>query len=268
LISRENFPYENGPDEDDSDDLLDDPDESSAPDDSENETHQGGGKRGRVTELSECARRRLRETVHAVDRDVQILFLTLTWNEVMPGPREAKKAIGRFGKRFSNHFPSASFIWKLEPQERGFPHFHLFTYGLPWVDPQKISAMWHGCTDEVSDAHRKSGVDVEWVEDDDKVQAYLAKYFSKADGDFGNEEEPWDWTGRFWGVCNRPALPVMPWANWKVHISQSDAVELITALLDEWDVDIPAGIVPPSLLINCRGAAGDRLDRLLDRLEE
>jgi hypothetical protein len=204
-----------------------------------------------------------------MDRQEDALFLSLTWHEVMPSPGEAKAALNRFSMKFSRRFPGGSYIWKLEPQERGFPHFHLFVYGVPWVDPQKLSELWHECTDEASEQHRKSGVDVEWVRDDGKVQAYLAEYFDKMGKfQFGNEEEPWDWPGRFWGVCMRENLPYAEWSDWQKHLEVREAISLIEDLLDSWDVDIPDGVVPPTLMIDTRGDPANRLDSLLDRLGE
>jgi hypothetical protein len=226
-------------------------------------------KRGKIADFSPGARRRLREIVHAIDRDADILFLTLTWHEEMPSPEEAKRALDRFSKRFGRAFPGGSFIWKLEPQERGVPHFHLFVYNVSWVDPQAISRLWHDCTSEASSQHRKSGVDVEWVRDDGKMLAYLAKYMSKVGSfDFGDDQQTWEWPGRFWGVRHRDNLPVVPWSDWQVQIYPSEAARLISELLDEWGVDgIPDGVIPPTLMVNTRGDPLERLDTLLDRLD-
>jgi hypothetical protein len=228
-------------------------------------------KRGRISGLSEDARRRLRQTVHAVDRNEDLLFVGLTWHEVMPSPDEAKRALDRFSKKLKRALPPAAFIWKLEPQERGVPHFHLFLYGCGWIDPQAISRLWHECTDEVSEQHRKSGVDFEWVNggQNEKLAAYLAKYFSKNnDYAFGTEDEPWDWPGRFWGVRYGSDMPWADWAGWRVQIHPSEAARLISELLDEWNVDgIPDGVIPPSLMICTRGDPLERLDALVDRLD-
>jgi hypothetical protein len=238
-------------------------------DDGAEESGESTSKRGRIEDFGPSPRRRLRHLLHAMDRQEDALFLSLTWHEVMPSPGEAKAALNRFSMKFSRRFPGGSYIWKLEPQERGFPHFHLFVYGVPWVDPQKLSELWHECTDEASEQHRKSGVDVEWVRDDGKVQAYLAEYFDKMGKfQFGNEEEPWDWPGRFWGVCMRENLPYAEWSDWQKHLEVREAISLIEDLLDSWDVDIPDGVVPPTLMIDTRGDPANRLDSLLDRLGE
>jgi len=269
LISREDFPRENAPNEDDL--KLDDPDnssnESSAPDDSE--THKEGGKRGRIGGFSSSARRRQREFLHTIDRSADALFATLTYHDYLPGPDEVKRDIDTFGKRLLRKFPGVSATWKLEPQERGYPHLHLLIFGVNYIDAQWLSGIWHDVTNETSSEHRKSGVDVEGhVNLDGKIQTYVAKYMDETYDGWPIEDESWQTMGRWWGVIGRSNLPIVPWADWKVHLEQHDAIQLITELLEEWDVDIPAGVVPPSLLINCRGVPTDRLDRLLDRLED
>lgn len=222
--------------------------------------------RGRITHFSEDARRRLRRTVHAVQRDADALFLSLTWHEHLPSPQEAHAALDRFWKRMRRRFHGVSAVWKMEPQDRGFPHFHLLVYGLQWVNPQYVSRQWHECTNEVSEAHRKSGVDVEWVRNDGKLQGYLSKYFSKT-GDPWPEAAGRDWEhpGRFWGVLERSNLPLADWADWGVYIEPHEAARLIRELLDEWGVDT-GGALPPTLTINTRGDPEDTARRLLDRL--
>ena len=267
VISREDFPGENASDPGSEIEFGSDDDDSSS--DSGGEPHQGGGKRGKVGGYSECARRRNRELLHAIDRSADGLFLTLTYQNHLPGPQEAKRDLDVWWKRLKRRFPGLSAVWKLEPQERGHPHFHLLVFGTRFIDAQWLSSIWHEVTAETAAQHEKAGVDVEGhVNLDSKIQAYMAKYMAETyDGwpDGGGEE--WKEMGRWWGVLGRDSLPIASWADWRVHIAQPDAVQLINALLAEWDVDIPPGVVPPSLLVNCHGRPSDRLDRLLDRLD-
>lgn len=224
-------------------------------------------KRGEITHFSEDARRRLRKTVHALDRDAASLFVTLTWHEHLPTPEEAHAALDRFWKRMRQRFPEAAALWKMEPQDRGFPHFHLLLYGVDWIDPQWISALWHDCTQETSQAHRTSGVDLEWIRggQDGKLQSYLATYFGK--GEEWPEEAGEDWRkpGRFWGRLEKKNLPVAEWAEWAKYLTEREAAYLIGTLLEEWDVDT-GGALPPTLTINTRGDPSERLESILSRL--
>ena len=224
-------------------------------------------KRGEITHFSEDARRRLRRTVHALDRDAASLFVTLTWHKYLPTPEEAHAALDRFWKRLRHRFPEAAALWKMEPQERGYPHFHLLLYGVEWIDPQWLSELWHDVTAETTEEHRKSGVDVEWIRggQDGKLQAYLATYFGKGEQWPEVAGEEWETPGRFWGILERKNLPGAPWADWAAYISEREAAYLIGTLLDEWGVDT-GGALPPTLTINTRGDPSERLQSILDRL--
>lgn len=232
-------------------------------------------KREAITGFSEASRRRLRQLVHSLKRNTRSKFLTLTWHEVCPTPDEAKRALDVFFKRMKRRFPDASAIWKMEPQERGFPHFHLFVYGLPNIPYQKLSRIWHECTQEVSDKHRKSGVDVMEVgvqSNDGRLQVYLSKYFAKESDGWPTERLPddvaekWVFPGRFWGVWNRSALPVAAWSNDELTIPKSAARWLIRKLVEAWDMDLPDGVIPPSMTINTRGDPMEYARKLLARV--
>jgi hypothetical protein len=207
--------------------------------------------------------------VHSLRRDAGCTFITLTWHEQWPTPTEAKRALDVFLKRMKRRFPAASAVWKMEPQKRGMPHFHLLVFGLPYVPFQKVSAIWHECTAEASDAHRRSGVDVEHkVNDDGKLQGYLAKYMSKETSSWPTEQMPgdladtWEHPGRYWGVFNRRALPVAAWADWAVYLDHADAAMMIADLLEQWGIDLD-GVIPPSLTVNTRGDPKEMLTSLL-----
>ena len=242
----------------------------------EGETRDGP-KREAIETFSESSRRRLRQKVHSLERNVRSKFLTLTWHEKCPTPDEAKRALDVFFKRMKRRFPDASAIWKLEPQKRGFPHFHMLVYELPNIPYQKISRVWHECTQEVSDKHRKSGVDVMEVgvqSDDGRLQVYLSKYFSKETNGWPTEQLPddvaesWKRPGRFWGVWNRSCLPVAEWSTTEIPIPKSAARWLIRKLVEAWGMDLPEGVIPPSMTINTRGDPSEYARKLLARVSQ
>jgi hypothetical protein len=240
----------------------------------DDESTKDVAKRKEITAFSEASRRRLRQLVHSLKRNTRSKFLTLTWHEHCPTPEEAKNALDVFFKRMKRRFPQASAVWKMEPQERGFPHFHLFVYGLPNIPYQKLSRIWHECTQEVSDKHRKSGVDVMEVgvqSDDGRLQVYLSKYFAKESYGWPTAQLPpkvaqyWERPGRFWGVWNRSQLPVAAWSN-ELTIPKSAARWLIRKLVEAWDMDLPEGVIPPSMTINTRGDPMEYARKLLKRV--
>lgn len=219
--------------------------------------------------FSDCARRRLRNRLHAMRRDADGLFLTLTYHETDPTPDECKRHLDRFWKRLERRFPGISAIWKMEPQERGIPHFHLVIYGVQFVPLPLLLSMWHEVTDETSDEHRQpgsGGVEVErFVNENGKLQSYMAKYMAETYDTWPKAEEgdPWAETGRWWGCLGRKHLPFADWDEAKIYLDQHEAEAMIGDLLDRWDLDMPDGVIPPSLTICTRGHPEDWIDRHL-----
>ena len=233
-------------------------DDTSGTDTVTDETRTDTSTRERITGFSDASRRRLRKTVHSLRRDASCLFITLTYHEHTPTPEEAKRDLDVFFKRLRRRFSGLSGIWKMEPQQRGTPHYHILLYGVRWLDAQWLSQLWHDVTAETSEQHRVSGVDTEWVRDDGKLQVYLAKYMSKSTEEWPTEQMPddladaWRYPGRYWAVWHRTSLPVAEWADWAIYLDHTHAASIIADLLEAWQIDL-GGIIPPSLTINTRG---------------
>lgn len=250
--------------------------EESESEDRGKDTSTDTAKRGEIKGFSESSRRRLRERVHAVRRDAKGVFVTPTYHETRPTPDRAKQHVETLWKWLERRYngenvQNISCVWKMEPQERGVPHFHLIIWGIDYIPIQKLCEKWHEITEETSDQHRKQGVDIETaLNEDGKLQNYLSKYMAEEYDQWPGAEEgdPWAEPGRWWGFKAHDHVPVAEWEDARVHITASQAFDLIDELLDEWDVDIPEGVTPPSLLVNCRGDPGERLLDLIDRIPE
>jgi len=192
--------------------------------------------RGRVSGFSDRSRSRLQETLARLKANALPLFVTLTYPaEFTERERDWKENLRAFAEWIKRHTAGAgSFVWKLEPQKRGAPHFHLMLYGvesLPWqivavrwaeivaghtignaypVEAgRRGAAMFHGWVEGLDvapgvAAHLKAGVQVKKVRSVRGVMAYAAKsYMGKVvEGLAG-----WEHVGRYWGVVNRKALP-------------------------------------------------------------
>lgn len=253
------------------DDAAHDDEGVSAPSDLDAQDHDRDvSARGDVTGFSEESRRRLRRYVHSLQRGADVLFLTLTYHETRPSPTRCKRDLDTFIKRLRRSFPEVGIIWKMEPQDRGVPHFHLLIYGVPFIPVQKWSAVWHEVTNEEGHAHRQSGVDIERnVNEDGKLQSYLAKYMSKTYDSWPGADKRWTQgsTGRWWGLRFRDRLPWAAWAEWCVYVDPRKADALVSELLDQWGIDL-GGVLPPSLTICCRGNPEERLSQYLDRLDQ
>jgi len=233
---------------------------------------------GDIGGFSQNSRRRLRDRLHSMEREEPGLFVTLTYHEHLPTPEEAKADLDAFGKWVLRHFPGASITWKLEPQKRGWPHFHCIITGVEYIPIQKMAAAWHRITEEGSYQHRDAGVDVEpMVNENGKLQAYMADYMEETyegwPSIMGHRTEnieaaaEWaDYTGRWWGVIGRDNFPWAAYDDAPVYLNRSEAQFLIRELLDEWESDLPEGVIPPTLTVNARGDPTEMLDDLLDRL--
>jgi len=170
-----------------------------------------GGLRGEVKGFSNAARLRLMRTIAGVKLDADLpLFITLTYPETFPDARSSKKHLDTFFKRFTRAFPEHGSIWKLEPQKRGAPHYHLLTWGLElskvavfvpgaWYDIAGNGDIkhlrWH--MGEFQNQHC-----VQQVHSREGVMRYASKYLGKT-----FEVEGWERVGRYWGVVGRSNIP-------------------------------------------------------------
>jgi len=160
------------------------------------------------------------------------IFYTFTIpRELGLSPREAKAKLFTLLLRWeqTSHREICT-LWKMEPQEDGTPHFHAFTWGVPFNAWQVVAVQWaevltgeHCGTPPVERGKRGAEVFREWVrslpvslvckkalEASTRVEAiqtrngvfsYAAKYIAK------EFLAAWDKPGRFWGVRGRKYAP-------------------------------------------------------------
>lgn len=159
-------------------------------------------------------------SINAVDRkfaDVaRWAFLGLTYHNREVTARETKRDLHRFQRRLGrSRFRGVSGFWKLEPQKRGKPHYHLLLYLPPGVSHEALRAWvvehWHAVAEPDSPQHlavlRFRG-GREWykpLQSWGEVVGYCAKYLGKL-----IENDP-DWVvpGKFWGVINSGGLDAL-----------------------------------------------------------
>lgn len=172
---------------------------------------RGGGKRGDITGFSFESRRRLLQLIGSIKRDCILpVFVTLTYPKSFPNPNEAKRHLKIFFQAIKRKFPDVGIIWKLEPQERGAPHFHMLVWGATLI---QLRAFVPGCWYSIAgqrDRHHllfhqgKLGNEhcCGQVKSFRGVWFYAAKYIGKT-----FEIAGWKWSGRFWGVWWREQIP-------------------------------------------------------------
>lgn len=186
----------------------------------------GGGVRQAITGFSGRSRNGLLHLVNSFDRRVLepswFRFVTLTYPEAYPGVRSAKRDLDTLLKRFFREFGPRGLLWKLEPQRRGAPHFHLLVLMGRVEDLPGETEWWANAWADVVGSedpnHRRwhlgqlgagnvpcVALPREW----NGVLSYVGKYLGKTfEGCSTDLPVGWDRPGRFWGVRHRALLPV------------------------------------------------------------
>jgi hypothetical protein len=193
----------------------------------EEKTEYEKPKRGEVAGFSAKSRNRLMRTLASVKRDNLPLFVTLTFPSDYPTAERAKKDLDNFLKRLARRFPEVAGVWKLEPQKRGAPHFHLLVWGVAYTELLAfVPVNWYQVVKSGDPNHlawHKGELGnkpcVQQIESQRGVFWYASKYMSKEVGSMFT-----DW-GRWWGVFFRERLPFGELVN--VEVTKEKAMEFI-----------------------------------------
>lgn len=164
------------------------------------------------------SRTRLLRLVNSVDQTAckagDFVFITQTYPKEFPSARASKRDLDTFIKRFERKYDRPWLVWKLEPQRRGAPHYHLLVW-LPGVRDDElvrfVATCWHDIAGRGDRNHLawhlgKLGNKpcVERVRDFAGVSRYAGKYLGKPTG--GDEE--WQHQGRYWGERRHEKAPI------------------------------------------------------------
>lgn len=163
-------------------------------------------KRGKIDAFSEKSRRRVRRA--AVDA-----WPALTSQFVLTYPAEfpqdgkvSKKHLQKFLDCFRKHFKGHPYLWVLEFQRRGAPHYHLFL-DLPVTEENRLwlASTWCrvSCDDDPAALafHSHERNFISW---DMGNGSYVAKYLEKDNQKF--VPDGYTDVGRFWGT-SRGLIP-------------------------------------------------------------
>ena len=173
----------------------------------------GGGLRGCVEGFSYKARRRLMRTISRINTGQLgcMGFVTLTYHDNWRG-RDIKRDLNNYIRRIRRHFPDVAYLWRLEPQRRGAPHFHVLFFFPPHqsdksqIEESKLKDPWHSVVDDGNIHHAKYGAKVKVFEDGyQPVQIYATKYCAKLERD---GVKKLDGVGKYWGRSQN--LPINP----------------------------------------------------------
>jgi hypothetical protein len=141
-----------------------------------------------------------------------MLFVTLTYPGRWAGDwKRWKRDLDTWRRRLFHRCPRAAFVWKLEPQVRGAPHFHLIVIGVPFLAKAWLSRSWYEVVGSGDPKHLVAGTNVQQVRSHRGVKSYAAKYTAKQQ----KLPESWqDGVGRWWGVYGRARLGI----EWERYI--------------------------------------------------
>ncbi len=187
------------------------------------------GVRRQITEFTHRSRRNLLRQVNCIDRQLldadRVTLTTLTYPEKFPTARESKRHLDAVLKRFRRAYPDAAGWWKIEPQRRGAPHFHLLTVNPAGTDAKELACWWaENWVDVVGTADpaerqkhqfwhlgllgNGNRLCTEQIRTWNGVTTYAAKYIGKKlDADL-TAAAGWDSPGRMWGNFQYDKLPV------------------------------------------------------------
>jgi len=192
----------------------------------------GRGDRKEITELSRASLSRLAFVAHntAVQFDT---LTTLTYPAVYESDgRRVKAQLYAWLKWARRNCQVSSYLWALEFQRRGAPHFHIFTAGGSLVKSKlAVSTEWYWIVASEDEKHLRAGTRVERLRRPDAAGRYAAKYASKP----YQKAVPPDYrnVGRFWGNSYdvKPApLAGRPLAGWGELIEQMSGWEYVQRL--------------------------------------
>jgi len=115
------------------------------------------------------------------------VFLTLTYPQWYPSPKRAKDHLRAFLERLRRKLPDNKIwaVWKIEPQQRGAPHFHLMIFGLPFISKETIANWWAEVLQVVENPFTR----IEAMSSRNQTLHYVSKYVSK-DADFSGFNPP------------------------------------------------------------------------------
>lgn len=169
-------------------------------------------RRGTITAFSAKSRSRMIQSMCKLDTSQLppgILFETLTYPRHYSGePADWHRDLDVWTERFTKANPEAFFMWKLEFQKRGAPHFHLLIFGVGW-NPKELErlnllwrAWWYDIVGSGDKRHARRGAHLEVVKNVQQLVKYASKYVGKPD-----ESIRAAGTGRIWGIRHRAVAP-------------------------------------------------------------
>jgi hypothetical protein len=170
-------------------------------------------KRGIIRNFSQASRNRLLRLFSCLQysKFYNTYFVTLTYhNRNEPKRATCKSDLNVFLQYIRDNYPLSHYIWRLELQKRGMPHFHVILFNMPQTDLKaedklrhELNIAWHRIADPTSSSHFSYGFDIKRLISFKQAFFYISKYCAKIDNNLDCKK-----LGRIWS--RSVDLPVGP----------------------------------------------------------
>jgi hypothetical protein len=201
-------------------------------------------KRREISSFSIKSKARLQHAVQNATCDfVSQMTLTFYGDRCVIDGKALKAYLNHFLVTLRRWYPGVKYLWVLEFQRNGNPHFHVFTT-IPYTsnDARKLGAMWnrvakgtekHLKVHQYVPKHRykrpvkkgeKHGAFCPWSMGDGSYLTY--KYLSK--GRQKSVPPNFNNVGRFWGTTRKIAKPIKAWGAREFYDLFVDTINIIT----------------------------------------
>jgi len=168
-------------------------------------------RRKRVNQFSHASRKRLMRIFSRVRYSelTSPIFVTLTYHFIHRSQGfRAQKHLNVFMQFLRDTSPHVAYMWRVEMQKRGAPHFHLVLWSTDKLKPcdtdkfcLELKNAWHRISQETTRAHIQYGVLISKVQNQKHAFRYISKYVAKEDEHIDEK-----YTGRRWGYSRN--LPI------------------------------------------------------------
>ena len=226
------------------------------------------GKKQKIGRFTAKSKRKLQQRFAQLDRSrLKYLpkMLTLTYpKKYSSDPAVWKENLDDFLEHhFKPHFPNTFIIWKLEPQRRGAPHYHLLIFSddskllnRVYTQKEKLARSWYQVVASGDEKHLRAGIRVGFAPKTkngrpikkraqdfanwDMVSGYVAKYLGKVTGLFKSEsngDEEIKQVGRYWGIYNRSLYNQFVTEK-SIQLSEAEYMKLKKMVIDQTTKDM------------------------------
>lgn len=166
------------------------------------EGHEGG-RRSQIGGFSRKSRQRMVHFLASIDEQAtgeHRYFITLTYPGQFPACARTWKAnLDLFAKRLQRLDGYQAHVWKLEPQQRGAPHYHLLLFMSAEVDRRWVAQAWFEAVGSGRVEHLMAGTQCDGLKCWNGVMYYTSKYLAKVATVPPLLSGLWSRPGRWWG---------------------------------------------------------------------